>query len=388
MCSVLRYHNDMRVLAVIIFAGILAAAVYAALEFKKSLPSKENVSLVLEPEFVIQESEILESPTSDGNRILDQSVGKEQPASPEPAVIIEQPTKEKELDIASPPVASSIELPPADIVAEVVPVAAQKVASIINEDEIMSAVVRVRCGKSYGSGFVIEKNEVRYALTAAHVAIDQIEVFKNYQCDVIFPRKDENGNYKEAHYRIGKILLPEETAQNYKEKGIDLAILEIQSLADQAEDTARFPGGYPYISQQFCPTNTLGDSVNLWGYAANLGTAITPGAFLSKFQGEIVQYEDVVGVIRKPSLEFFNGIVYLPKIEHSLDQGVFHHLTVIVSDNNFSGASGGLVLDTVKGCIAGVNIATLVQDYQVFGFVTNSQFEPIKDFIDRAVIKI
>lgn len=264
-------------------------------------------------------------------------------------------------------------------------IAVQRTTPKINEDEIMEAVVRINCGRTYGSGFVIARNGIRYALTAAHVAIDQILIFKNYVCNVIFPRKDDNGNYREAHYRVGKILLPEETAKNYQEKGIDLAILEIQPLADQSEDLARFPNGYPYIGYSFCPADTLGDSINLWGYSANLGTTITPGAFLSKFQGQIVQYENVTGVIKKPSLEFLNGSVYLPKLEHSLDQGIYHHLSVILSNNNFSGASGGLVFDTAKACLVGVNIATLVQDNQVFGFVTQPQFGSIKDFTDRAM---
>ena len=264
-------------------------------------------------------------------------------------------------------------------------VVVQKAIPIINEDEIMQAVVRVRCGTSYGSGFSIARNEKRYVLTAAHVVIDQIEFFKKYQCDVIYPQKDKNGNYQEAHYRIGNILLPDETLSNYKEKGIDLAVLEVFPLADKNEDLQKFPDGYPYLKHSFCPADTLGDSINLWGFSANLGTAITPGAFMSKFHGEIVQYEDVIGVTKKASSEFLNGFVYLPKFNHSLDLGVFHHLTVILSNNNFSGASGGLVFDISKPCIVGVNIATRVQDNKVFGFVTNPEFGAIKEFVDRAI---
>ena len=250
---------------------------------------------------------------------------------------------EERVPVVAPPVVSPVELAPK-----------------FDEAEIMSAVVRIRCGKSYGSGFSLERNGKRYVLTAAHVVIDQMEFFKKYQCDVIYPQKDANGNYQEAHYRIGTILLPDETILNYEEKGIDLAILEVIPLADKNEDLQKFPNGYPYLNYLFCPAGTLGDSINLWGFSANLGTAITPGAFMSKFQGEIVQYEDVVGVTKKASPEFLNGFVYLPKFEHSLDQNILHHLTVILSTNNFSGASGGLVFNTSKACIVGVNIATLV----------------------------
>src|SRR3989344_875135 len=303
--------------------------------------------------------------------------GGESVSDIEPPAVIRQSADE--LSSVVPP---SVSVVP---VVEMPAVVVQEAIPIINEDEIMQAVVRVRCGKSYGSGFSILRNEKRYVLTAAHVVIDQVEVFKKYQCDVIYPRKDENGNYQEAHYRVGKILLPDETISNYQEKGIDLAVLEVIPLADKKEDLQKFTNSYPYLNYSFCPTITLGDSMNLWGFSANLGTTINPGAFMSKFQGEIVQYEDVIGVTKKVSLEFLNGFVYLPKFDHSLDQGVFHHLTVILSNNNFSGASGGLVFDTNKACIVGVNIATLVQDNKVFGFVTNPEFGPIKEFMNRAI---
>ena len=216
------------------------------------------------------------------------------------------------------------------------------------------------------------------------MTIDRIES-GNFTCDVIFPQKDENGNYRETHYRVGKILAPDETAANYKEKGIDLAVLEIQFLENKAEDAERFPLGYPFVDYPFCPADNLGDEIILLGYSANLGTAITPGAFLSRFAGNIVQYADVSGVLKKSSSEFAGGFVYLPKLENSLDTGVQHHLAVILSNNNFSGASGGLVVDIAKNCVVGVNIATLVESNNVFGFVTNPNFSLIKNWLDSVL---
>lgn len=323
-------------------------------------------------------------------------------ASQSPVVVIEKEELKKpavvQSDIKPKSEAFSVISPPVSVPSVVeapILIAVESPAEIIieslskfDEAEIMSAVVRVRCGKSYGSGFSLTRNDKRYILTAAHVVIDQVDFFKQYQCDVIFPRKDANGNYQEAHYRTGKILFPDETLLNYKEKGIDLAVLEVVPLADKNEDLQKFPNGYPYLSHSFCPTDTLGDSINLWGFSANLGTTITPGAFMSKFQGDIVQYEDVIGVTKKTEPEFLNGFVYLPKFEHSLDQNLYHHLIVILSNNNFSGASGGLVFNTSKACIVGVNIATLVQDNKVFGFVTNPEFGPIKEFVDKAIAGI
>jgi len=375
----------MRLIQVLFFSILLAAFFYVVsnilipqrvvvnndFEIKEASKIKPQ----LEPPAVSDAESLAEEFTSS-----DKSNSSDQPNltnNIEPPAVIRQSAGE--LSSVVPP---SVPVVP---VVETPAVVVQKAIPIINEDEIIQAVVRMRCGTSYGSGFSLERMGKRYVLTAAHVVIDQIDFFKKYQCDVIYPQKDKNGNYQEAHYRIGNILLPDETLSNYKEKGIDLAVLEVLPLADKNEDLQKFPDGYPYLKHSFCPADTLGDSINLWGFSANLGTAITPGAFMSKFQGEIVQYEDVIGVTKKASSEFLNGFVYLPKFEHSLDQGVFHHLTVILSNNNFSGASGGLVFDISKPCIVGVNIATLVQDNKVFGFVTNPEFGAIKEFVDKAI---
>lgn len=251
---------------------------------------------------------------------------------------------------------------------------------VLNEEKIMEAVVRIRCGSTFGSGFILKNGEKRFALTAAHVVIDRIQA-KNFNCDVIFPKKDDNGNFRETYYRIGKILSPEEVKKQYMEEGIDFAVLEVLPLEDKSEDAERFPNGYPFVDFGFCPSGVTGDSIILWGYSANLGTSITPGAFLSRFTGEIVQYADVNGVIQKPSSEFAGGFVYLPDFTSSLDSTVQHHLIVIVSNNNFSGASGGLAFNTSKNCIVGTNIATLVKNNLIFGFVTNPNFPIINNWL-------
>ena len=255
----------------------------------------------------------------------------------------------------------------------------------INEDEIKLAVARIRCGFTFGSGFVVKRGEKYYVITVAHVVINQIES-KSFTCDVIFPRKDENGNFKETYYRKGVILSPSEVEKNYKEKAIDLAILEIVPLENKQEDLQIFPKGYPRVDYPFCSSNNLGDNIILLGYAANLGTVITPGAFLSKFDGEIVQYSDVRGVKSRPSTDFISGYVYLPDQEPSFDTTVQHHIIIIVSNNNFSGASGGLVFDTSKNCVIGANFGTLVQNGNVFGFATNPNFGIINNWLE-AVMK-
>lgn len=254
----------------------------------------------------------------------------------------------------------------------------------INEEEIMKAIVRVGCGSTFGSGFVIKSGETRYAVTAAHVVIDRIEA-KNFFCNVIFPRKDENGNFVEAHYRAGRIISPDTTETNYKEKGVDLAILKILPLENKTEDLDRFPTGFPYINYPFCPSDTLGDDIILWGYSANLGTTFSPGGVLSKFLGHLIQYADVIGITKKSSSEFSGGFVYLPKMESSLDLASQHQINIILSNNNFSGASGGLVFNASKACVIGINIATLVQSNQVFGFVTNPNFAPIKEWLNQVI---
>ena len=45
------------------------------------------------------------------------------------------------------------------------------------------------------------------------------------------------------------------------------------------------------------------------------------------------------------------------------------------------GASGGLVFDSAKRCIIGVNIAILAKNDLVYGFVTNPNFGPIKEWL-------
>lgn len=253
-----------------------------------------------------------------------------------------------------------------------------------DEEPLKRAVVRIRCGSTFGSGFVMDSNGKKYVITAAHIVIDYLEA-KNYNCDAIFPRKDDNGNYKETYYRVGKIILTEETEKNYKEKGIDLAVLQILPLDNPSEDLTIFPNGYPFVNYDLCPPGTRSDQIILLGYSANLGTAATPGAFQSRFAGTVVQYADVNGVIKEPDRGFASGYVYVPDFTDSTDQNVQHHLSVILSENNFSGASGGLVFNLDKKCVIGANIATIVQDNKIFGFITNPNFGPIKDFIERAI---
>lgn len=350
----------------IIVLGILVGI--AAAFILSNLPDKNFVLKPIEQKEVVRESVATNTTTEP---ILPQ---------PKPETFKPEPEAPKLIEVAVP------EIKVAEIIPEVpaTPVTISSLLPPINEDEIKLAVARIRCGFTFGSGFIIKRDGKYYAITVAHVVINQIES-KNYTCDVILPRKDENGNFKETYYRKGTILSPAEIEKNYKEQAIDLAVLKVLPLEDRQEDLRIFPTGYPYVNYSFCPADTLGDNIILLGYAANLGTTITPGAFLSKFTGEIVQYSDVTGVKARPSTDFISGLVYLPVQEPSFDTNISHQITIFVSDNNFSGASGGLVFNTSKNCIAGVNFGTLLQNGNVFGFSTNPNFEKINNWLETII---
>ena len=238
----------------------------------------------------------------------------------------------------------------------------------VNEDDLMSSIVRIRCGNIFGSGFSV--NPKGLVLSVAHVVIEAIEK-GGETCDIIFPAKHPSfGFYSEAHYRKGAILLPHETKKLYKEQALDVALLQTSFL----ENDPVFPQSFPYINYPFCEPDTLGDKILLFGYAANLGTsAISPGSILSRFKGEVLQYEDITGV--KPD--------YFPESAGTLDDSIQHPITIIFSNNNFSGASGGLVFNNSKNCIVGANSAVGIVsgDPKVYGFIFNFNFPQVKNWI-------
>lgn len=233
----------------------------------------------------------------------------------------------------------------------------------------MKAVVRIRCGNIFGSGFSV--NPKGLVLSVAHVVIDAIEKGAE-TCDIIFPAKHPSfGFFSEAHYRKGVILSPQETKKLYKEQALDVAILQTSFLPDDPV----FPKAFPYINYPFCGPKTLEDKILLFGYAANLGTSpISHGSILSRFEGEILQYEDIIGV--KPD--------YFPESKASADESIQHPITIIFSNNNFSGASGGLVFNISKNCIVGANsaVGTISGDPKVYGFIFNFNFPEVKAWIE------
>ena len=249
----------------------------------------------------------------------------------------------------------------------------------VDEEELMRAVVRIRCGNIYGSGFVI--NQKGLVLTAAHVLVGAIED-GTANCDVIFPRKHSDfGFYSEAHYRSGTILVPKETEKFYKERGFDIAALNTAFL----ENDPVFPTEFPYIKYPFCGPETLDDKILLFGYAANIGTSpASLGSVLSRFEGAVLQYADVISIRKEPSKIYSGGYDYFPDFSHTLDESVSHPSVLIYSSNNFSGASGGLVFDTSQNCIIGINsaVATAEGDPRVFGFVANPNFPAMKSWLD------
>lgn len=250
--------------------------------------------------------------------------------------------------------------------------------SPLDEDMLKAAVVRIRCGNVYGSGFAITSGGL--VLTAAHVLIEAIDAGVS-ECDVIFPRKHPDfGFYSETYYRKGAILSASTTTIFYKEKGLDVALLKTESLADEPI----FPGGFPFVDYLFCGPETLGNEVLLFGYAANVGTGVSsPGSVLSRFDGAVLEYEDVNGVKKVPSKIFDAGFDYLPDFTFSVDESRHHPIVLIVSNNNFSGASGGLVFNTAKRCIVGVNsaVGTASGDPRIFGLIYNIAFPEVNDWL-------
>src|SRR3989344_2318004 len=174
--------------------------------------------------------------------------------NPEPEILKQEETLKSEIKIDTELVSQPQPQIPTQNNTLEVPVAVITSLPPINEDEIKSAVARIRCGFTFGSGFVVKRGGKYYAITVAHVVINQIES-KIFDCYVIFPRKDENGNFKETYYRKGIILSPAEVEKNYKEKAIDLAVLEIVPLENRQEDFQIFPQGYPLVNYPFCPSD-------------------------------------------------------------------------------------------------------------------------------------
>ncbi|MDO8560652.1 MAG: serine protease [bacterium] len=238
----------------------------------------------------------------------------------------------------------------------------------IDEEELMRAAVRIRCGRVYGSGFVVTPDGL--VLTAAHVLMGAIES-NTATCDVIFPRKHpEFGYYHETYYRTGTILDPQQIKKFYTEQGFDVAVLKASLL----ENDPVFQNELPYVKYPFCGADTLDDKILLFGYAANIGTS--PGflgSILSRFGGAVLQYGDVTGVRKEISQIYSGGYDYFPDFAYTLDATLSHSTVIIYSNNNFAGASGGLVFDTSKNCIIGANsaIGTIVGDPRVFGFISN-----------------
>lgn len=368
--------------AIFLIGSVIGSAIVAAVLIIMNQPQQTEAPAISEP---ISAEPALAEPVSEklAEPVLEKPTalpGEVEPSPPKPS----SPEPSPPAPVSLPPVLTApVSEKPAEAVSTVEP------EILINEDLILPAVVRLRCGRSFGSGFVVKSPQNKsYVLTAAHVVIDQIDSDQS-NCDIIFPMKDHNfGYYREAHYRKGKILLPEETEKNYKEKGQDIAALAILPLEDSSEDARVFPGGYPTLAFPFCPTDTLKDKIILWGYSVNVGTSATAGGLISRFDGELIQYGDIVGIERKQSSSFISGYEYLPLLEYNLDESREHSFAVIVSKNNFSGASGGLVLDINKSCIAGVNIATAVGGDAVLGLIINPNFSSIQSWLELVFAKL
>ena len=109
--------------------------------------------------------------------------------NPEPEILKQEETLKSEIKIDTELVSQpqpQPQIPTQNNTLEV-PVAVITSLPPINEDEIKSAVARIRCGFTFGSGFVVKRGEKYYAITVAHVVINKIES-KIFNCDVIFYR--------------------------------------------------------------------------------------------------------------------------------------------------------------------------------------------------------
>jgi len=298
--------------------------------------------------------------TSIPSKATTTSVTPQKKIAPKPIPVFVPPPIATTTPVAT-PVGFTVELPQEILVAK------------INEDEIQSAVVKVRCGNAFGSGFIRELNGKKYAITAAHVIIDQIDQ-QLATCDVIFPYKKPGYDFfEERYYRTGIIQATSTTKTNYTEKGLDIAALEVLSGAP-AEDASFFPNGYPTISYPACTQTKPGDSIILFGYSVNAGTAATPGGIISRYTGSILQYGDVTSVTKKADAATASGWDYLPNLDYTLDTSLAHSHTVVATSNNFFGASGGLVFNTARNCIIGNNIALAQSSTQTLGIVINLNF--------------
>ena len=301
----------------------------------------------------------------------------------------DKPISTAEIDVEEPPevVETPVPITEIDIPEEIIEIVkiiepAIVLPEPIDENAIMAAVVRIGCKDSFGSGISLKVSGKHYAVTAAHVIINTIDAGRD-TCNIIFPRKSRDFDfYEEAHYRVGKILNPDQITTNYKTMGLDFAVLEIQPLEDAAEDKRVFPDGYPFVDYPACSLTNINDNIILWGYAAHVGTQFSPGGILSRFVGKLIQYADAEGVSKQSSAGFSDGYAYLPKVSDSTNETIEHTHSVIVSDNNFSGASGGLVFDSSKNCIIGLNIATFTKDNKVYGLILNLGFSETENVIN------
>jgi len=304
-----------------------------------------------------------------------------EPITPEPKII-----EKVEEDMPAPlPPPSLPNMPSADIPSTPQPEPGPVIIEPADTDAIQQAIPRIICGNSAGSSAVVRSATTSTLLiTATHVVINKI-ADGEMECDVHFPVLDFNsGFYVQTHKRRVEILYPEDTEKNFKENAVDIAVLKL--IHEENEEV--FTEGYPFIDYPLCPSDTLGDDITLYGYAGNIGiSAASPGSVLSRFAGYITQYGDIIGVSKLPDGSFRDGSAYLPKLSFSVDMGVLHEINIIFSENNFSGASGGVVFNSSKNCIVGLNSATGRKDSDIFGLIVNPAAPNIASWLaDRGVI--
>lgn len=277
------------------------------------------------------------------------------------------------------PVSPTVETPlleemqPLPVVAEV------PALPLADRDAIQRALPRIICANLSGTAISVRAATSSPLLfTAAHVVRNAI-LDNTLECEVHFPELDANsGFYVQTHKRSAEVLFPTETEKRYREEGIDLAVLRM--LPEENEPV--FSKGYPRIEYPLCATGTLGDETVLYGYSANIGTsAASIGTVLARFSGFITQYADIAGVYLLPDGAFRDGNAYLPELSFSLDERRAHPLSIVFSENNFSGASGGAVFNFSKNCLVGVNTATGRKDNNVFGLVVNPAAPEIKNWL-------
>lgn len=208
----------------------------------------------------------------------------------------------------------------------------------------MRAVVKIQCssadrkGRYTGSGFVLPGG--RTVATAAHLMTDT----SGDPCQVIFPRDRAPSIYLWATPENLDVI-----KKRYDEQGIDVAFLALKPTSEYPDAAVVFSDAYPSVPYPVCrEPDILGDRMLHYGYPGNYADH----SYLAREEGQAVEYADIAGIEQKLSQDQ-SRVYKSPVFSYTMDQSMTHPYLVSRLPS-FYGASGGLVLDATRRCIAGV----------------------------------